>query len=188
VHPMRRQQRKKFGHLIIPLFSSYCRCIPIRVQKKNPTSFLFGSWFVWAQTMIFSAEPCSKNAGKSTIVLWITDLSRMFEEFYRPAIQIKIVLPIGGIFQQIKVRQPIGRKDSIAVDVLFKAYPMVVPFSHADPIWFLKVFLQTLSCCYSHKQVIMTCLYPQTESGSNISLSSSIDRIENNRFYCILEV
>jgi hypothetical protein len=36
----------------------------------NPTS-LFGSRFVWAQTAIFSAEPCSKNAGKSSIVLKI---------------------------------------------------------------------------------------------------------------------
>ncbi len=38
----------------------------------NPTSCLFRSRFVWAQTFIFSAEPCSNNAGKSTIVLWIT--------------------------------------------------------------------------------------------------------------------
>jgi hypothetical protein len=32
--------------------------------KMNPTSCLFGSRFVWTQTMIFSAEPCFKNAGR----------------------------------------------------------------------------------------------------------------------------
>jgi hypothetical protein len=38
---------------------------------------------------------------------------RIFEEFQRPAIQTKIVQQFGGFFHQIKVRQPIGRKDSI---------------------------------------------------------------------------
>ncbi len=39
----------------------------------NPTSYLFGSQFACAQTAIFSAEPCYKNAGYETsIVLWIT--------------------------------------------------------------------------------------------------------------------
>jgi hypothetical protein len=44
----------------------------IRVQsseplhaKMNPTSCLFGSWFAFAQTAIFSAAPCSKN-GEAT--------------------------------------------------------------------------------------------------------------------------
>ncbi len=40
--------------------------------KMSLTSCLLGSRFVWAQTVIFSAEPYSKNARKSTIVLWIT--------------------------------------------------------------------------------------------------------------------
>jgi hypothetical protein len=40
-------------------------------------------------------------------------LSRIFEEFQHPAIQTIIVLPSGGFFKQIKVRQPKGRKDSI---------------------------------------------------------------------------
>jgi hypothetical protein len=51
----------------------------IRVQsfeplhaKMNPTSCLFGSRFVCAQSAIFSGEPCSKNAGEMSIVLWIT--------------------------------------------------------------------------------------------------------------------
>ncbi len=51
----------------------------IRVQsseplhaKMNPTSYLFGSRFACAQTAIFSAELWSKNAGETSIVLWIT--------------------------------------------------------------------------------------------------------------------
>jgi hypothetical protein len=37
----------------------------------------------------------------------------MFEENQQPAIQTKIAQPFGGFFQQIKVRQPIGRKYSL---------------------------------------------------------------------------
>jgi hypothetical protein len=36
----------------------------------------------------------------------------MFEENQQPAIQTKIEQHFGGFFQLIKVRQPIGRKDS----------------------------------------------------------------------------
>ena len=50
----------------------------VRVQSSallhaemNPTSCLFGSRFACAQTAIFSPEPCSKIAGKTSIVLWI---------------------------------------------------------------------------------------------------------------------
>jgi hypothetical protein len=39
--------------------------------------------------------------------------SRIFEENQQSAIQPEIELNLGGFFQQIKVRQPIGRKDSI---------------------------------------------------------------------------
>jgi hypothetical protein len=35
------------------------------------------------------------------------------EEFQHPAIQTKIIQSFGGFFHQSKVRQPIGRKDSI---------------------------------------------------------------------------
>jgi hypothetical protein len=35
-------------------------------------SCLFGSWFACAQTVIFSAKPCLKNAEETSIVLWIT--------------------------------------------------------------------------------------------------------------------
>jgi hypothetical protein len=40
-------------------------------------------------------------------ILWITA-----QEFQQPAIQTKIVQSFGGFFHPIKVRQPIGRKDS----------------------------------------------------------------------------
>ena len=40
-------------------------------------------------------------------------VSRIFEEFQQPAIQTKIVQHFGGFFHQMKVRQPIGTKDSI---------------------------------------------------------------------------
>jgi hypothetical protein len=39
-------------------------------------------------------------------------VSRIFEENQQSAIQTKIEQYFGGFFQQIKVRQPIGRKDS----------------------------------------------------------------------------
>jgi hypothetical protein len=63
--------------------------------------------------VIFSAEPCSKNAGEDNqFALWITALSRMLEENQQSAIQTKIEQHFGGFFQQIKVRLPLGRKDS----------------------------------------------------------------------------
>jgi hypothetical protein len=40
-------------------------------------------------------------------------VSRIFEEFHYLAIQTKVVQHFGGFFHQIKVRQPIGRKDSM---------------------------------------------------------------------------
>jgi hypothetical protein len=40
-------------------------------------------------------------------------VSRIFEEFQHPAIQIKIVQHFGGFFHQIKLCLPLGRKDSI---------------------------------------------------------------------------
>jgi hypothetical protein len=39
-------------------------------------------------------------------------VSRIFEENQQSAIQTKIEQHCGGFFQQIKVRKPIGRKDS----------------------------------------------------------------------------
>jgi hypothetical protein len=43
--------------------------------------------------------------------------SGIFEEFQHPAIQTKIVQHFGGFFHQIKVCQPIGRKDSIQTGI-----------------------------------------------------------------------
>jgi hypothetical protein len=61
------------------------------IQKSLQSFYLFGSWIVWAQTAIFSAKPCSKkNAGVSTIVLWIT-ARRMFEEYQQSVIQTTTV-------------------------------------------------------------------------------------------------
>jgi hypothetical protein len=40
-------------------------------------------------------------------------VSRIFEEFQHPAIQTKVVHHFGRFFHQIKVRQPVGRKDSM---------------------------------------------------------------------------
>jgi hypothetical protein len=37
--------------------------------KMNPISYLFGSRFACAQTVIFSAKQCSKNEGETSIVL-----------------------------------------------------------------------------------------------------------------------
>jgi hypothetical protein len=37
------------------------------------------------------------------------------KEFQHPAIQTKIEQHFGGFFHQIKVRQPIGRKDSMQI-------------------------------------------------------------------------
>jgi hypothetical protein len=42
-------------------------------------------------------------------------VSRLFEEFQHPAIQTKIVQHFGRFFRQIKVREPIGRKDFIQI-------------------------------------------------------------------------
>jgi hypothetical protein len=61
-----------FGFLIFDL--EYL----IRVQsseplhaKMKPTSCIFGLLFACAQNAIFFAEPCSKNSGGTSIVLWI---------------------------------------------------------------------------------------------------------------------
>jgi hypothetical protein len=40
-------------------------------------------------------------------------MSKIFEKFQHSAIQTKTVKNFGGFFHQIKVRQPIVRKDSI---------------------------------------------------------------------------
>jgi hypothetical protein len=69
---------------------------------------------VWSQTAIFSAKLCSNNVLGSIVLLFGLQLvSRIFEEFQHPAIQTTIVQHFGIFFHQIKVRQPLGRKNSI---------------------------------------------------------------------------
>jgi hypothetical protein len=58
----------------------------------------------------YLCSACSKTVGETTIVLWIRPVS---EEFQHSVIQTKIVQSFGGFFHQIKVPQPIGRRDSI---------------------------------------------------------------------------
>jgi hypothetical protein len=89
----------------------------IRVQsseplhaKKNPTSCLLGSWFACAQTIIFSAEQCSKKCERHQLFFGLQLVSK---EFQHPAIQTKIKQQFGEFFHQIKVCQPIGRQDSM---------------------------------------------------------------------------
>jgi hypothetical protein len=85
----------------------------IRVQSFEPlhaNACLFGSRFAFAETAIFSAERCSKNAGGTQIVLWITACEYRIPTFHNP-IQNRAAL--GRFFLQIKVRQPIGRQDSM---------------------------------------------------------------------------
>jgi hypothetical protein len=50
-------------------------------------------------TNLFSAKPCSKNGGESTIVL---ELLLVSKEFHHSAIQTKIEQNFGGFFHQIK--------------------------------------------------------------------------------------
>jgi hypothetical protein len=47
------------------------------------------------------------------LVFGLRRVSRIFEKFQHSAIHTKIVQHFAGFFLQIKVHQPIGRKDSI---------------------------------------------------------------------------
>jgi hypothetical protein len=87
----------------------------IRVQsseplhaKTNPNSCLFGSRLACAQTAIFSQNRALKNAGETSLFLWLVS-----KEFQHPAIRTKIEQPFGGFFHQIKVRQPVRKQDSM---------------------------------------------------------------------------
>jgi hypothetical protein len=68
---------------------------------------------VWAETAIFSATILQNAWGSKILFFGLQLVSKVFEEFQHPAIQTRIVQHFGGLFHQIKVRQPIGRKDSI---------------------------------------------------------------------------
>ena len=69
-----------------------------------------GSRVVWLQTAIFSTKPVSKNKESQQSVFGLRLVSK---EFQHPAIQTKIEQHFGGFFHQIKVRQTIGRQDSM---------------------------------------------------------------------------
>jgi hypothetical protein len=62
------------------------------------------------QIAIFSPSPCSKNAERHQLFF---GLRLENKEFQHPPIQTKIEQHFGGFFHQIKVRQPIGRQDSM---------------------------------------------------------------------------
>jgi hypothetical protein len=78
------------------------------MQKGLQSSCLFGSRFACAQAAIFSAKPYSINARDTKIGLRLE-----CEELHHSAILTKIEQHFGGFFHQIKVRQPIGRQDSM---------------------------------------------------------------------------
>ncbi len=87
----------------------------IRVQsskllhaKMNATSCLFRSRFACAQTAIFSAKPCCRNEGETSIVLLITTCEQRIPPSCNPNQNNRAAL-----CHQIKVRQPIGRQDSM---------------------------------------------------------------------------
>ncbi len=83
------------------------------MQKIPLILVLFRQVGLWPQTAIFSAKRSPKMRESQQLFFRLRLVSRIFEEFQHPAIQIKIVLHLGGFFHQIKVRQPIGSKDSI---------------------------------------------------------------------------
>ncbi len=106
--------------------------------KMNPTSYLFGSRFACAQTAIFSAEPCSKNSGETSIVLWITACDYRIPTCRNPK-QIRTAL-----FKYSRVK--LKNQKPIAVDVLFKAYPMVQLSCRSSMAGrYLQVFINTPS-------------------------------------------
>jgi hypothetical protein len=58
---------------------------------------------------MFFAEPCSKNAGETSIVLWVVAC------IHHSAIQTRIEVHFGGFFHQMKVGQSIARQDSMQI-------------------------------------------------------------------------
>jgi hypothetical protein len=76
----------------------------------NPIFCLFGLRFACAQTVIFTIEPCSKKRERHQLFFGLWLLSK---EFQHPAIQTKIEQHFGRFYHQTKVRQPIGRQDSM---------------------------------------------------------------------------
>jgi hypothetical protein len=80
------------------------------MQKGIQSSCLFGSRFVCVQTAIFSSNCAPKTRERYQLFFGLRLVSK---EFHHSAIQTKIEQNFGGFFHQIKVRQPIGRQDSM---------------------------------------------------------------------------
>jgi hypothetical protein len=82
----------------------------IRVQSSKPLHAkrpLILLLVACAQTTIFFAEPCSKNAGETSVILWVAAC------IHHSAITTKIEVHFGRFCNQMKVRQPIARQDSL---------------------------------------------------------------------------
>ncbi len=131
------------GHQLLQIFY-FSFLILIRVQsseplhaKMNPTSYLFGSRFACAQTAIFSAQPCSKNAGETSILQRIFSIikratdkrkTRFYTNHDPNKHEVGYIFAWSGsklwiLFKYSRVN--FKNQKPIAVDVLFKAYPMV---------------------------------------------------------------
>ncbi len=68
---------------------------------------------ICAQAVIFYRRTVLQKCGRGQqLVFGLRLVSRMFEDNQQYEIQTKIEHYFGWFFQQIKVRQPIGRKDS----------------------------------------------------------------------------
>jgi hypothetical protein len=108
VVPMDRPRKGHQPPYVLGFNSDFAFLIGVQSSERfiqnpsyRPTSSA-GCMVVCAQTAIFFSKPVPKNAGT---------IHFMFGG--QTAIQTKIVQSVGGFFHQIKVCQPIGRKDSI---------------------------------------------------------------------------
>ncbi len=78
----------------------------------NPTSYLFGSRFAYAQPLSFPPNHAPKMRERHQLFF---GLRLVRKEVQHPAIQTKIEQYFGGFFHKIKVHQPIGRQDSMQI-------------------------------------------------------------------------
>ncbi len=129
--------------------------------------------------------------------------------FQHPAIQTKIVQPLGGFFQQIKVRRPIGRTDSIqtasVLEILavFSLLPLFIVFqsdnwarthrilcvlylsSYLSGIW-ARTFVSSVFCfcrLLSNRYLIKNTSYPLC----SVSVVLSVRYLSKNiRILCVL--
>jgi hypothetical protein len=91
-----------------------------RVQSSEPlnTKMHLILLLVWTTVCmctsrdLFRQTLLQKCGTGQQLLIGLQIVSRMFEENQQSAIQTKIEQHVGRFFQQIKVRQPIGRKDS----------------------------------------------------------------------------